>query len=210
MPLPPAAGDRRPRRGPDDDWPGAQQAAEPAQPHQADQPTQPTQPNRPDQHSQPTQSTQPAEPAQQTPTAPPAQPGADWEPHRPAEPPNRSDTAIRALLVPVPDATPPAAPPEAPGTVLPGRPETQRPRVRTPGVPAADFGDPCRYCGTVNPPRRHFCRQCASPLSDDRDAIAEGPYAGQRPRLHREHGRWVTRVLLALLLVGVVLGGVFG
>ncbi|MFE7118791.1 hypothetical protein ACFU99_25570, partial [Streptomyces sp. NPDC057654] len=192
IPMPPAPGDRRARRDADDDWPMAQNAAEPAEP------------------PQPAPNASHTPEAPETPTAPPARPGADWEPHRPVEPPNRSDTAIRALLVPVPDATPPSAPPEAPGSVLPGRPETQRPRVRTPGVPMADFGDPCRYCSTVNPPRRHFCRQCASPLSDERDAIAEGPYAGQRPRLHREHGRWITRVLLTLLLVGVIVGGVFG
>ncbi|MEU5581714.1 discoidin domain-containing protein [Streptomyces huasconensis] len=121
-----------------------------------------------------------------------------------------SDTAIRSLLVPVPEASG-AAPAETPGGVLPGRPEAARPRVRQPAVPAEpESGAPCRGCGTPNAARRHFCRSCATPLKDSAAPTAEGPYAGQRPRLHRDRTRWIARAVGAAVVVGLVVGGIFG
>ncbi|MET9544732.1 zinc ribbon domain-containing protein [Streptomyces sp. NPDC006627] len=122
-----------------------------------------------------------------------------------------SDTAIRSLLVPVPEASEPIAPAETPGGVLPGRPEAARPRVRRPAVPAEpESGAPCRGCGTANAPRRHFCRSCATPLKDSAATTAEGPYAGQRPRLHRDRTRWIARAVGVAVVIGLVAGGIFG
>ncbi|MFJ2767958.1 NADase-type glycan-binding domain-containing protein [Streptomyces sp. NPDC087300] len=125
-------------------------------------------------------------------------------------PSGHSDTAIRSLLVPVPESEP-VARPEAPGGVLPGRPEAARPRVRQAAVPAEpESGMPCPGCGVPNAPRRHFCRSCATPLKDHSGPPAEGPYAGQRPRLNRDRTRWIYRAVVAAIVVGVVLGGIFG
>ncbi|UKY53287.1 NADase-type glycan-binding domain-containing protein [Streptomyces inhibens] len=130
--------------------------------------------------------------------------------HRPAAGGNVSDTGIRALLVPVPDASP-TAPPEAPGSVLPGRPDAGRPRVRTPqAAPAPENGTPCPSCATPNAPRRHFCRSCATPLTDTARPEAEGPYAGQRPGLRRDRTRWITRAVVAAVIAAVVVGGIIG
>ncbi|MFD4634473.1 zinc ribbon domain-containing protein [Streptomyces sp. NPDC058284] len=137
----------------------------------------------------------------QAPTSPPSPAPSSSSP---------SDTAIRSLLVPVPDASGPAAPPESPG-VLPGRPEAARPRVRQAAVPAEpESGMPCPSCATPNAPRRHFCRNCASPLKDFGGPAAEGPYAGQRPRLHRDRTRWIARAVGIAVVAGLVVGGIFG
>ncbi|MFD7107182.1 NADase-type glycan-binding domain-containing protein [Streptomyces celluloflavus] len=121
-----------------------------------------------------------------------------------------SDTAVRALLVPVPEASP-AAPPQAPGTVLPGRPEAARPQVRTPHAAVGpEQGPPCPGCGTPNEPRRYFCRSCTSLLKDRGELPAEGPYAGQRPRLGRGRSRWIVRVAVAAGVAALVVGGIFG
>ncbi|MFI9052196.1 NADase-type glycan-binding domain-containing protein [Streptomyces sp. NPDC053427] len=123
---------------------------------------------------------------------------------------NVSETGIRALLVPVPDASPPA-PPEAPGGVLPGRPDAARPRVRTPqAAPEPENGTPCPSCATPNAPRRHFCRSCATPLHATARPEAQGPYAGERPRLHRDRTRWIARAVVAAVIAGVVVGGIIG
>ncbi|WP_051820195.1 discoidin domain-containing protein [Streptomyces sp. NRRL S-920] len=122
-----------------------------------------------------------------------------------------SDTAIRSLLVPVPEASGPVAPPETPGGVLPGRPEAARPRVRQAAVPAApESGAACRSCGTPNAPRRHFCRSCANPLKDSAAPTAEGPYAGQRPRLDRDRTRWIARAVGVAVIAGLLIGGILG
>ncbi|GFE25505.1 NADase-type glycan-binding domain-containing protein [Streptomyces nigrescens] len=129
---------------------------------------------------------------------------------RPAGESGVSETGIRALLVPVPGASP-TPPPEAPGGVLPGRPEAARPRVRTPHpAPEPEHGAPCRSCGALNAAGRHFCRSCANPLTDTAPDTAEGPYAGQRPRLNRDRGRWITRAVVAAVIVAVVAGGIIG
>ncbi|WP_053926686.1 NADase-type glycan-binding domain-containing protein [Streptomyces chattanoogensis] len=193
----------------------------PHRPAQSDAATTPTTPTTP--------------PASPPPTAPPApatgdgtrsaavpQQGAAPDgpagPHRqeapdavpPAGQRGVSDTGIRALLVPVPGSSP-TPPPEAPGGVLPGRPEAARPRVRTPqAAPQPDDGAPCRSCGSLNAPRRHFCRSCANPLTDTAPESAEGPYAGQRPRLHRDRTRWITRAVVAAVIAAAVVGGIFG
>ncbi|MEU9486532.1 hypothetical protein AB0D83_23160 [Streptomyces decoyicus] len=162
-------------------------------------------------NSQSAQSRQGAQ-SPQSPAQSPAHP-----PHgqaTPTRPPsgerNISETGIRALLVPVPDASP-TAPPEAPGGVLPGRPEPARPRVRTPqAAPEPEDGTPCPSCATPNAPRRHFCYSCATPLTDTARTEAEGPYAGERPRLHRDRTRWIIRAVVAAVIAGVVVGGIIG
>ncbi|MFF3545671.1 hypothetical protein ACFYXD_27930 [Streptomyces platensis] len=121
-----------------------------------------------------------------------------------------SETGIRALLVPVPGASA-TPPPEAPGSVLPGRPDAARPRVRTPeAAPQPDNGAPCRSCGVRNAPGRHFCRSCAIPLVETTREAAEGPYAGQRPRLDRGRAKWIARAVVAAVIAGVVVGGIIG
>ncbi|CAL9354807.1 hypothetical protein SUDANB120_00539 [Streptomyces sp. enrichment culture] len=141
------------------------------------------------------------------PSPAPLRPGARPRPGAAA-----SADAARALLVPVPAAEAVPEPRDAPGTVLPGVPEAARPRVRGPqSADPVPQGPPCPACGTPNPPLRTFCRACASRLEDSRQTGADGPFAGQRPRLDRGRRRWIARVLvvtgLALLLVGGVIGG---
>ncbi|MCX4638358.1 hypothetical protein OG775_25115 [Streptomyces platensis] len=121
-----------------------------------------------------------------------------------------SETGIRALLVPVPGATA-TPPPEAPGSVLPGRPDASRPRVRTPeAAPQPENGAPCRSCGILNTPGRHFCRSCALPLVETTRETAEGPYAGERPRLDRGRAKWIARAVVAAVVAAVVVGGIIG
>ncbi|MGW2484812.1 NADase-type glycan-binding domain-containing protein [Streptomyces sp. NPDC001571] len=117
--------------------------------------------------------------------------------------------AARALLVPVAEASAPAPTPETPGTVLPGRPEAARPRVRAAG-PVEETGEPCPACGTANHQHRNFCRSCATQLTPRRQDHSSGPYAGQRPALHRNRKRWIARVLVAMAVVALVAGGIFG
>ncbi|MEU6996479.1 zinc ribbon domain-containing protein [Streptomyces sp. NPDC046465] len=148
----------------------------------------------------------PAEPAPSRPSPAPTSP-----PSPAPSSSSPSDTAIRSLLVPVPDASDAIAPPESPGGVLPGRPEAARPRVRQAAVPVEpESGTPCPSCGTPNAPRRHFCRSCANPLRDSHGPSAEGPYAGQRPRLHRDRTRWIARAVGIAVVAGLLVGGIFG
>ncbi|MFH8989477.1 NADase-type glycan-binding domain-containing protein [Streptomyces sp. NPDC017940] len=149
-----------------------------------------------------------------TPAAPAAQYGA------PAGTPV-SDRA-RSLVVPVAD---PAAPTPAPAVapVLPGRPDTDRPYVRTPGPQLGAQGAPCPWCATPNHPDRHYCGRCAMPLAERSDTAPahrpwwrrltapgqqEIPWAGDRPRLRRVFdniGTWVTvAVVMTLLILGLV------
>ncbi|MFJ9419140.1 NADase-type glycan-binding domain-containing protein [Streptomyces sp. NPDC101227] len=151
-----------------------------------------------------------ADPSRPAPNGPEHPHGQNAPTPRPAAGGNVSETGIRALLVPVPDASP-TPPPEAPGGVLPGRPDAARPRVRTPqAAPEPENGTPCPSCGTPNAPRRHFCRSCASPLTHTARPEAEGPYAGERPRLHRDRTRWITRAVVAAVIAVVVVGGIIG
>ncbi|MGX1851612.1 NADase-type glycan-binding domain-containing protein [Streptomyces sp. NPDC055299] len=191
--------------------------AHPATSGPDDTPVRPAAPNdavRPDAG---TPSPLPHQAGDEDPTTPlPATDGDGAAPPRPAPthaPPGErkvSETGIRALLVPVPDAVP-TAPPEAPGGVLPGRPDAARPRVRTPhAAPEPVDGTPCPTCAKPNAPGRHFCHSCATPLTHSTRPEAEGPYAGERPRLHRDRTRWVTRAVVAAALAAVVVGGIIG
>ncbi|WP_327167438.1 discoidin domain-containing protein [Streptomyces subrutilus] len=119
--------------------------------------------------------------------------------------------AARALLVPVPAAAEAPEPAERPGTVLPGRPEAARPRVRTPQPSAAvQQGPPCPACGTANAPHRVFCRSCAAPLDTRREEPGQGPFAGQRPPLRRERRRWIVRAVVVSAVVLAAVGGLIG
>ncbi|MFC9230807.1 hypothetical protein ACFTZI_17915 [Streptomyces decoyicus] len=172
-------------------------------PHSPEHPQTPASP----QSAQSRQSAQ----SPQSPQGPAHPPHGQAAPTRPPSGErNISETGIRALLVPVPDASP-TAPPESPGGVLPGRPEPARPRVRTPqAAPVPEDGTPCRSCATPNAPHRHFCYSCATPLTDIARTEADGPYAGERPRLHRDRTRWIVRAVVAAVVAGVVVGGIIG
>ncbi|WP_438818734.1 NADase-type glycan-binding domain-containing protein, partial [Streptomyces platensis] len=156
-------------------------------------------------------------PGQAHPAGQPPQAGQDSGESRPGQSASRpagdrgiSETGIRALLVPVPGATA-TPPPEAPGSVLPGRPDAPRPKVRTPeAAPQPENGAPCRSCGVLNTPGRHFCRSCALPLVEPTRETAEGPYAGERPRLDRGRAKWIARAVVAAVIAGVVVGGIIG
>ncbi|MEU1053071.1 zinc ribbon domain-containing protein [Streptomyces sp. NPDC005876] len=133
-----------------------------------------------------------------------------------------SDRA-RSLLVPVDDPEPARpAPPPAVAPVLPGRPEAQRPQVRTP-APQHDLttGPPCPWCATPNRPDRHFCVRCAMPLAGRDDTTParlpwwrrlfgsrrqETPWAGDRPRLRRVFDRIGTWIGVVVVVTLVVLG----
>ncbi|MFD8975700.1 NADase-type glycan-binding domain-containing protein [Streptomyces sp. NPDC059593] len=120
-----------------------------------------------------------------------------------------SDTAVRSLLVPVPGNRP--AEPAVAAPVLPARPEAARPAARAAAAPApVEGGTPCPACRLANTPGRHFCRYCATPMVPERLSTAEGPYAGRRPGLTRDRGRWIVRALIATAVVAVVVGGVVG
>ncbi|MFC4055806.1 hypothetical protein ACFOY4_39485 [Actinomadura syzygii] len=154
---------------------------------------------------------------------PPAGPPEAAPPDRrvaplPGRPPARDDRA-RRLLIPVTPETPAQPPPAGPAPVLPGRPEAARPRMRARG-PEMTGGVPCPWCDTLNPPDRHFCRQCAMPLAAaDKDGFRtrtwwqrlvhgdrnrEVPWAGERPRIRRGPGNLLTAAVLVLAGVAVV------
>ncbi|GHE42523.1 NADase-type glycan-binding domain-containing protein [Streptomyces capitiformicae] len=132
--------------------------------------------------------------------------------------PDPADRA-RSLLVPVADPEPRTAPEPAVAPVLPGRPEVQRPQVRTPGPEfGTEGGVPCPWCGTPTRPDRHFCARCAMPMAGRAEAPGrlpwwrrmlngrntETPWAGDRPRLRRGFGRilnWVVGALVIALIV---------
>ncbi|MBZ3903916.1 NADase-type glycan-binding domain-containing protein [Streptomyces griseiscabiei] len=141
-----------------------------------------------------------------TPTAPPV------------ASPSAADRA-RSLLVPVADPEPraPAEPAVAP--VLPGRPDVQRPQVRTPGPEfGTEGGVPCPWCGTPTRPDRHFCARCAMPMAGRPQTPGrlpwwrrvlngrntETPWAGDRPRLRRGFGAIMNWVVAAVVLALVV------
>ncbi|MBL1068011.1 zinc ribbon domain-containing protein [Streptomyces sp. 7-21] len=144
--------------------------------------------------------------------------GTDRSPDRPGGDAAPETSRARELLVPVADPSAPAEPQPAIAPALPGRPHASRPQVRRPtpqpGVPG---GPPCPWCGTPNRPDRHFCVQCAMPLSGEDGAPGprpwwrrifdrgrEAPWAGERPRLRRSFGyvmRWVVWSLVIVLLV---------
>ncbi|MFJ6700280.1 NADase-type glycan-binding domain-containing protein [Streptomyces sp. NPDC091272] len=130
------------------------------------------------------------------------------------------DRRARSLLVPVADPEPRAAEFPSVAPVLPGRPDADRPQVRTPGhEEGAAGGLACPWCATPNRPDRHFCARCAMPMTRREEQFrgrlpwwrrllgsrgGETPWAGDRPRLRRTFDsvlRWVgAAVVLALLI----------
>ncbi|MGO4462071.1 zinc ribbon domain-containing protein [Streptomyces sp. M-16] len=173
---------------------------------------------------------QPAGPAQDAPgtpsprdTAPTGPVPATPDPHALSD--TMSDRA-RSLLVPVADPESPHPAPAGAGPVLPGRPDADRPAVRTPGEqPGIAGGPPCQWCSTPNPPDRHYCVRCAMPLAETGEASAPGrapwwrrlfggrrretPWAGDRPRLRRVFDRIGTWIALAVVVALAVLGFVY-
>ncbi|MEU7594111.1 zinc ribbon domain-containing protein [Streptomyces sp. NPDC039022] len=166
---------------------------------------------------------------------PPERPASASSPNGPNGPnsshhPNGPDSGnshpadrARSLLVPVPEhEAPPAAPAPSVAPVLPGRPDTDRPKVRVPGPQGTGHGPPCSWCATPNHPDRHFCNRCAMPLAESAAAPAPGrrpwwrrlcgpggqetPWAGDRPRLRRAFDRVGTWITLAVAVTLVVLG----
>ncbi|MFE0464000.1 zinc ribbon domain-containing protein [Kitasatospora sp. NPDC058965] len=175
----------------------------------------------------------PAEPA----TGPAAEPAPPAEPAAPAPaaeaaaaavPTKDPDTAeipvvevlrterAHALLVPVPEHV--EQPAGAAAAVLPGRPQESGPRVRAVVDEQVLDGITCRWCDTVNPHERHFCRRCAAAFAEPEAAAArrpwwrrlldfrgrEAPWAGQRPRLRRGPWALVRRVLVVVVVVAVL------
>ncbi|MFM9700114.1 NADase-type glycan-binding domain-containing protein [Streptomyces europaeiscabiei] len=187
---------------------------------QTEAPTVTATPASPPAHSSPT--LEPGHPAahphhdDEDPTTPLPTPASAPPSH--AHTPSDADRA-RSLLVPVADPEPraPAEPAVAP--VLPGRPDVQRPQVRTPGPEfGTEGGVPCPWCGTPTRPDRHFCARCAMPMAGRTEAPgrlpwwrrmlnghnAETPWAGDRPRLRRGFGRILNWVVAALVLTLIV------
>ncbi|MGW1674697.1 NADase-type glycan-binding domain-containing protein [Streptomyces sp. NPDC002324] len=155
----------------------------------------------------------PDDEAPTTPLPTPASP-----PPAPAPSPSDADRA-RSLLVPVADPEPraPAEPAVAP--VLPGRPDVQRPQVRTPGPESGmEGGVPCPWCGTPTRPDRHFCARCAMPMAGRAQTpgrlpwwrrmligrATQTPWAGDRPRLRRGFGAILNWVVAAVVLTLIV------
>ncbi|MFF0742982.1 zinc ribbon domain-containing protein [Streptomyces sp. NPDC004111] len=138
--------------------------------------------------------------------------------------PQVSADRARSLLVPVDDPGPARDAPPAVAPVLPGRPDAERPHVRTPVPPLhTEDGPPCRWCATPNRVDRHFCARCAMPLAQETATTAPGrlpwwrrllgrgqrdvPWAGDRPPLRRvldRIGTWIG-VLVALALVALAI-----
>ncbi|MFE3766726.1 zinc ribbon domain-containing protein [Streptomyces sp. NPDC059104] len=172
---------------------------------------------------------QPTGPAHAPPGTPSPRDTAPAEPvPATADPHALSDTMserARSLLVPVADPEAPHPAPAGAGPVLPGRPDADRPAVRTPGQqPGTAGGPPCRWCSTPNPPGRHYCVRCAMPLAETGETSAtarapwwrrlfggrrrETPWAGDRPRLRRVFDRigvWITlAVVVTLAILGFV------
>ncbi|MFG2621353.1 NADase-type glycan-binding domain-containing protein [Streptomyces sp. NPDC048507] len=153
-------------------------------------------------------------------------PGAPTEPLAPAPPVDTVSERARSLLVPVADPQAPHPAPADAAPVLPGRPDADRPAVRTPGPqPGVAGGPPCRWCATPNRPERHYCVRCAMPLAEAGEALAprrapwwrrlfggrrrETPWAGDRPRLRRVFDRIGTWITLAVVVALAVLGLVY-
>lgn len=127
-----------------------------------------------------------------------------------------SASRARALLVPVADQSAPAG--IAP--VLPGRPDPIAPqRKGAENLDDLDAGIQCQWCGTRNPPERHFCRRCGqrmayAPVEARRPSWWRRliffwrnrplPFAGQRPRLRRGPGQAVRPLIWGVVLVGLI------
>lgn len=168
--------------------------------------------------------------AEEAATAPAAStPPTEPEAPAPSDPPTHPDDTVaraRSLLVPVEEPEPPQSAPPSVTPVLPGRPDADRPQVRSPARESGEHGGvSCPWCATPNRPDRHFCASCAMPMSRPEDAAPaaaprpwwrrlfdsrnqETPWAGDRPRLRRGFGRvfnWVVAaVVLGLVVVAVL------
>jgi hypothetical protein len=129
----------------------------------------------------------------------------------------QSAERARALLVPVADQS---APVVGVAPVLPGKPDPIAPQRGTAeGLEDLDAGIQCQWCGTRNPPERHFCRRCAqrlayAPVESKRPSWWRRliffwrnrplPFAGQRPRLRRGPGQAVRPVVWGVVLVVLI------
>ncbi|WP_285508372.1 zinc-ribbon domain-containing protein [Actinokineospora sp. NBRC 105648] len=146
------------------------------------------------QDDSPASDTRPADPVPGG--ASPPLPHPDWT--------GGSDSAVEAVQPKAPARR--AAPaPDFPAPVQPAKPVAPRPARRAEVTEAATEGAPCPNCGTINPPGRRFCRNCATRL-DESTPDTEG--AG-RSRRHRSGSGALTRRLILLgLLIIVVLAAV--
>ncbi|MFF9014770.1 NADase-type glycan-binding domain-containing protein [Streptomyces sp. NPDC014870] len=135
----------------------------------------------------------PRPPVPPSPAAPPAR-----MPQAPTEPPT-------ALTNPTESAEPV-------GAVKPAKPITQRPKVRAAGPQGEQVGPPCPQCGTPNAPDRRFCRRCAAPLKPAARVVplpwwrTVWPF---RRKVRAGSGQAVRRSVIALVVLGLLVGGYF-
>ncbi|MEU6946197.1 zinc-ribbon domain-containing protein [Streptomyces sp. NPDC046316] len=98
------------------------------------------------------------------------------------------------------------------GAVKPAKPIAQRPKVRAAAVQDRQAGPPCPQCGTPNAPDRRFCRRCAAPLRPTAKAAplpwwrTVWPF---RRRVRSGSGAWVRRSVIAVVVLGLLVGGYF-
>ena len=104
--------------------------------------------------------------------------------------------------------------------VLPGKPDPIAPQRRdAEGLDDLDAGIQCQWCGTRNPPERHFCRRCGqrlayAPVESKRPSWWRRliffwrnrplPFAGQRPRLRRGPGGVIRPLIWGVVLIVLI------
>ncbi|MFE5935659.1 zinc ribbon domain-containing protein [Streptomyces sp. NPDC056470] len=138
--------------------------------------------------------------------------------HRPTNTPTPPPIPARTPT-PSPIPTPPPTPRVAPqaeespvGAVKPAKPIAQRPTVRAAASKDQQVGPPCPQCGTPNASDRRFCRRCATPL---RATATAAPLPWWRTvwpfrrRVRSGSGQWVRRSVIAVVVLGLLVGGYF-
>ncbi|MFD7320016.1 zinc ribbon domain-containing protein [Streptomyces sp. NPDC059875] len=98
------------------------------------------------------------------------------------------------------------------GAVKPAKPIAQRPKVRPSAAQGQQVGPPCPSCGTPNAPDRRFCRRCATPLRQTAQ-VAPLPWWRTvwpfRRRVRSGSGQWARRSVIAVVVLGLLVGGYF-
>ncbi|MEU9703147.1 zinc-ribbon domain-containing protein [Streptomyces sp. NPDC047981] len=153
-----------------------------------------------------------ARPTSPAPVPPPRPTHDPTPPPRPPLPPSPAAPPARTPQAPTAPPTAPTESSEPVGAVKPAKPITQRPKVRAAGAPAEQVGPPCPQCGTPNAPDRRFCRRCAAPLTPTARVVplpwwrTVWPF---RRKVRAGSGRLVRRSVIALVVLGLLVGGYF-